>query len=347
MIDLVGREVLVLAISRVLIALLYLAMLAVALSTGLNELGLAIILSLYLARRVIGQASLPALDLAIKGVSGGDRDVIQAYYSLRQFIGNVVSAAAGLATGYALYVSVELAGILVLANALLALTSTVPLALMRFRGRGGHVGVSLRDVINRGFGELRRLLAGNVALRALVLIIVVSGLSSAPALALEIFDYYYDAALLFGLLLVTVSISNALGSLVTPSFRFGRLGDMKYIVIAMPFTGFPWGFMPLLTDNPLLALPILYATVIIANVLSPIVLITLDTLATSASPADTFGVVRSTILLVISLAQSVGTLTWAYIGTLVGAPKAILLAMTLEAAALAAIVARYGGANLR
>ena len=134
-IDVLGHEKKVLAISDALMSVSYVIAFLIIVMMGINSLSLILMLitimlgmSIYSAMGVIRSA-------LIKDLLYNDNEKITLYTSLNNTLRSLISITAIVISGYLLYLNIDTAKYLILTSALLSMVALIPLTLMRHHGR--------------------------------------------------------------------------------------------------------------------------------------------------------------------------------------------------------------------
>jgi len=326
-IDVLGHEKKVLAISDALMSVSYVIAFLIIVMMGINSLSLILMLitimlgmSIYSAMGVIRSA-------LIKDLLYNDNEKITLYTSLNNTLRSLISITAIVISGYLLYLNIDTAKYLILTSALLSMVALIPLTLMRHHGR--VTDRPSTQVLRQGFVKFSELVKNNISFRVLILIMVITYLLiiSLDVLNYSILSIYYNIALLAGIDRVFGTIGAVIGSMLAPRFRVNKLGTIIVLMIIALIVGLGFGIVPMTIRIMIIAVPTLFILNFIYNIPINAFFTAMGSMLIYVTPRREFGIVYSSMWTILTVSQILSSIIWAFIGTVVGAPEALLIAM--------------------
>ncbi|WP_054843783.1 hypothetical protein [Vulcanisaeta souniana] len=332
-IDIFGRERKALVISNALIAMLYLiAFLVLTVMGGINALSLVLVLIVI----VIGMSLYTTMggtvrSALIKDLLGNDNEKITLYTSLNNTLRSIISVFSTVVSGYLLFLSIHITKYLILSSALLSIIALAPpLTLMGgYHGRataGANVQVIKQGFVRFGGESFKE----NTGFRAIILTVTVIYLLiiSLDILSYSILSLYYNVALLAGIDSVFGYTGAIIGSMLTPRFRVGKLRVDYTILTAALIVGLGFGIIPMLIRSMIIAVPLLFMVNLIYNIfINAFFTVVGGSTLISVVPRGEFRIVYSSAWVLFTASQIASAVIWAFIGSVTGAPKAMVIAM--------------------
>lgn len=326
-IDVFGRERQALIIGNALMSVLFMVAFLTLSMIGINSLSLIIILIITMAALGMLSAINVVRNALVKELLNNDNEKITLYTSLNNTLISIMSIALAVVSGYLLYLSIEIAKYLFLASALFLTASIMPLASVRHQGR--VVEDTNIQVIRRGFVRFGELFKGNTGFKVIILTITVTYLSiiSLDVLSYSILSLYYNVALLAGIDSVFGYAGAMIGSMLTPRFRVSRLRVIYAILTTALIIGLGFGVIPMLIRGMVIAVPLLFMVNLIYNIFINAFFTAVTSILISIVPRSEFGIVYSSAWVLFTASQITSAIIWAFIGSVIGAPKAMITAM--------------------
>ncbi|MGC9180684.1 MAG: MFS transporter [Vulcanisaeta sp.] len=347
LIDILGRERRALIMGSALIASLFMAAFLVLAVIGTNSLGLVIVLIIVMTALGMFSAINVVKNVLVKELLSNDDEKITLYTSLNNTLISIVSLLSTVVSGYLLYLSIGIAKYLFLVSALLSIASIIPLILIKHEGR--VVDKPNVQAVKKGLARFSELFRSNDGFRAVIVIMVVTYLI---IVSLDVFWYsilsmYYNVALLAGIGSVFDYIGAAIGSILTPKFSVNRLGIVNTFMVMALIIGLGFGVIPITIRGMAIAVPILFALSLAYNLFNTMFFTGMQSAFIYVAPREEFGIVYSSMFIVFTAVQVLSAIVWAFIGTAIGAPEALLLAMITGVIVFSMLNAVYGKVSLK
>ncbi|BDR93223.1 hypothetical protein [Vulcanisaeta souniana] len=326
-IDIFGRERKALVISNALIAMLYLIAFLVLTVMGINALSLVLVLIVIVIGMSLYTTMGTVRSALIKDLLGNDNEKITLYTSLNNTLRSIISVFSTVVSGYLLFLSIHITKYLILSSALLSIIALAPLTLMGYHGRA-TAGANVQ-VIKQGFVRFGESFKENTGFRAIILTVTVIYLLiiSLDILSYSILSLYYNVALLAGIDSVFGYTGAIIGSMLTPRFRVGKLRVDYTILTAALIVGLGFGIIPMLIRSMIIAVPLLFMVNLIYNIFINAFFTVVGSTLISVVPRGEFRIVYSSAWVLFTASQIASAVIWAFIGSVTGAPKAMVIAM--------------------
>ncbi|MGC8570204.1 MAG: MFS transporter [Caldivirga sp.] len=341
-IDVLGREKRVLAMSNTLMSVSYVTAFLIIIMMGINSLSLILVLIIIMLGMSVYSAMGVIRSALIKDLLYNDNEKITLYTSLNNALRSLISITAIVISGYLLYLNIDIAKYLILASALLSMVALIPLTLMRHHGR--VTDRPSTQVLRQGFVKFIKLVKNNVDFRVVILIMVIAYLL---IISLDVLDYsilsiYYNIALLAGVDRVFGTVGAVIGSMLTPRFRVNKLGTIIVLMVIALIVGLGFGIVPMTIRIMIIAVPTLFMLNFIYNIPINAFFTAMGSMLIYATPRGEFGIVYSSMWTILTVSQILSSIIWAFIGTVVGAPEALLIAMSMGIAIFLILNTVYG-----
>ncbi|GAB6948319.1 hypothetical protein JCM16161A_24490 [Vulcanisaeta sp. JCM 16161] len=134
----------------------------------------------------------------------------------------------------------------------------------------------------------------------------------------------------------------ALGSALAPRFRIGKLSSVNNIMIIALIIGLSFGIIPMTIKSIMIAVPLLFIINLAYNVFINAFFTNIGSILIYVIPRGEFGIVDSSAWTLFTVSQIVSAIIWTFIGTAIGAPRAMLIAMVMGIITLLILNLNYG-----
>ncbi|ADY02079.1 hypothetical protein VMUT_1878 [Vulcanisaeta moutnovskia 768-28] len=190
----------------------------------------------------------------------------------------------------------------------------------------------------------RRIINNDLKTTAIIIFLLII---SIDILSYSVLSLYYNVALLASIDNVFGLIGAVLGSMLTPRFRVDRLNVIYVLAVTALIIRTGFGVIPITIRSLIIAVPLLFITNLVYNIFINAFFTAIGSALIYVTPRSEFGIVYSSAWAMFTVAQVLSAVIWAFIGTAIGAPEALLLAMVMGVIVFLALNAVYGKVSLK